>query len=165
MKFIRLSRYFYLKFIRLKGEPKALAMGTAIGVLIGLTPTIPFHTVLILGLTMVTRTSAIAGIIASWVVCNPLTYLPIYYLSMVAGNWITPYELNWRRIQHLLESLTSHEGLLHSLREVSGLGFETIVVMLLGGLVLALPFTILSYYFALHLFTQIRRRKRERRKQ
>lgn len=164
MKIIRLSKYFYLKFIRLKGEPKALAMGTAIGVLIGLTPTIPFHTVMILGLTMATRTSAIAGIIASWVVCNPLTYFPIYYLSMVAGNWITPYELNWRRIQHLLDSLTSHAGFIHSLLEITGLGFETIVVMLLGGFVLALPFAVLSYYFALHLFTQIRLKKSKRRK-
>ncbi len=134
-------------------------MGTAIGVFIGITPTIPFHTIIILGITMLTRTSAIAGIIASWVVCNPLTYLPIYYFSMVIGNMVTPFELSWQRIKFLLNSLTSHQGFLHSLREITGLGFETIVVMLVGGVVLAIPFTIASYYLSLYFFNQLRKKK------
>jgi uncharacterized protein len=159
MKITRLSRYFYLKFIRLKGEPHSLAMGTAIGVLVGLTPTMPFHTVIILGITMTTRSSAIAGIISSWIVCNPLTYLPIYYFSMVVGNFVTPYHLNWQRIQHSLNALTSHSSFLDSFHEIAGLGFETIVVMLIGGLVIALPFTIASYYLSLHLFHRIRQRR------
>jgi len=102
MKFERLTRYYYLRFTRLKGNPKSLAMGTAIGVFIGISPTIPLHTVLILGITIATRTSTIAGIISSWVVCNPLTYIPIYYFSMLLGNLVTPYELNWQRIKTLI---------------------------------------------------------------
>ncbi len=159
MKITRLSKYFYLKFIRLKGEPHSLALGTAIGVFVGLTPTMPLHTVIILGATMTTRSSAIAGIISSWIVCNPLTYFPIYYFSMIIGNFVTPYELNWQRIQHSMNALTSHQGFLESFHEIAGLGFETIVVMLIGGLVLALPFTIASYYSSLHLFRRIRERR------
>lgn len=162
MKITRLSKYFYLKFIRLKGEPHSLAMGTAIGVLIGLTPTIPLHTVLILGIAVAMRSSAIAGIISSWIVCNPLTYLPIYYFSMVLGNLLTPYELNWQRIRHSMNALISHQGFTDSFREVAGLGFETVAVMLIGGMVLALPFAVASYYFSLHLFQRIRARKRDR---
>jgi len=159
MKITRLSKYFYLRFIRLKGEPRALAMGTAIGVLVGITPTIPFHTVIILGITVSTRTSAIAGIIASWVVCNPLTYIPIYYFSMVIGNMVTPYELSWQRIKHLLDSITSHQNIFDSLRAITGLGLETIVVMLFGGVVLAIPFAIASYYLSLYFFNQLRKKK------
>lgn len=159
MKIARLSKYFYLRFIRLKGEPHSLATGTAIGVFVGITPTMPFHTIIILGITMSTRASAIAAIIASWVVCNPLTYLPIYYFSMVVGNKLTPYELNWQRIKNLLTSLTSHQSFFYSLRKITGLGFETIVVMLVGGVVLAIPFTIVSYYFSLCFFKQLRQKK------
>ncbi len=89
MKINRLSKFYYLKMLRLQGEPKALALGTAIGVFVGLTPTIPFHTVTIISIAMATRTSAIAGVISSWIVCNPLTYIPIYYFSMRVGNWLT----------------------------------------------------------------------------
>jgi uncharacterized protein len=162
MKISRLGKYYYLKFIRLKGEPHALALGTAIGVFIGLTPTMPLHTVLILGATMSTRSSAIAGIISSWIVCNPLTYFPIYYFSMVVGNFVTPYELSWQRLQHSLNALTSHQGFINSFHELAGLGFETIMVMVIGGIVFALPFTIASYYASLHLFQQIRERKLKR---
>ena len=40
--------HFYTQFISLKGEPKSLARGVAIGTFIGLTPSLPFRTVLIL---------------------------------------------------------------------------------------------------------------------
>jgi len=34
----RTARYYYLKFIRLKGDPAMLARGVAVGVFIGITP-------------------------------------------------------------------------------------------------------------------------------
>ena len=98
MKLGRLSKFYYLKFLRLKGDPKSLAAGTAIGVFIGLTPTMPLHTVAIIALTVVTRTSMIAAMTISWIVCNPLTYVPIYYFSLVIGNAVTPYNLSWEKI-------------------------------------------------------------------
>lgn len=135
-------------------------MGTAIGVLIGISPTIPLHTILIIGITLLTRTSTLAGIISSWVVCNPLTILPIYYLSMVLGNIFTPYELNWQRVKGLIDTLTSHQSFAHSLKEIVNLGFEAIIVMILGGVVLAIPFTIASYYSSLRLFMKIRKKRK-----
>lgn len=162
MKFARLSRFYYLKLTRLKGDPKSLAMGTAIGVFIGITPTMPLHTVLILAITMATGTSAIAAIISSWVVCNPLTYIPIYYFSMVLGNIVTPYELSWQRVKGLIETLTSHQSFSHSISEVACLGYEAIIVMVSGGIFLAIPFTLASYYFSLHLFQKIREKRKER---
>ncbi len=152
MKFFRICRYYYLKFKRLQGDPQSLAWGTAIGVFIGISPTIPLHTILILAITFITRTSAIAAIISSWLVCNPLTYIPLYYFSMVVGNMITPYELNWQKIKDLIETLMSDISLMDGLKEILSLGLEAIFVMIFGGLVLALPFTILSYYFSLHFF-------------
>jgi uncharacterized protein (DUF2062 family) len=81
---------------------------------------------------------------------------------MVVGNVVTPYHLDWQRIQHSLNTLTSHQGFMDSVHEIAGLGFETIVVMLIGGLVLALPFTVASYYISLHFFRRIRQRRMKR---
>ena len=81
---------------------------------------------------------------------------------MVIGNLVTPYELSWQRIRESMNALISHQGFVDSFREIAGLGFETIVVMLIGGLVLALPFAIASYYFSLHLFQRIRNRKQKK---
>ena len=107
MNFGRTRRYYYLRFIRLRGTPHSLALGSAIGVFIGITPTIPFHTIVIFFLSIVSRSSFIAGLISSWVVCNPLTYIPQYYLSLRIGNLVTPYELSWNQIQSVVEVVLS----------------------------------------------------------
>ncbi len=162
MKLTRLSKYYYLKFIRLKGDPKSLAAGAAIGVFIGLTPTIPLHTVAIIAVTIATRTSFVAAYTGSWLVCNPFTYVPIYYLSVVIGNAVTPYTLNWGKIRDVLNLLLSHPGLKPSLAALVNLGGEAMIVMIAGGVILAIPFSIASYYFSYSLFVKIRKKRQEK---
>lgn len=163
MKIWRFIKYYFIKFKRLQGSPHALAGGTAIGVFVGLTPTMPFHTLLIVFLSLSTRTSTIAGIIISWIVCNPLTYFPIYYLSAMVGNHITPYELNLKNIQSSLEQAMSGDGILNSLTSLAASGYESLVVMGVGGLCFALPFAIVSYYLALIFFIQIQKKRIKKR--
>lgn len=159
MKPDRLRKYYFIRFQRLKGDPRSLAGGFAIGVLIGLTPTMPFHTVIILLLAFATRTSAIAGILSSWLVCNPLTYIPIYYFSLVIGNAVTPYHLNWEKIKTVLDMLLSSESFSHSMETITGLGFEAGVVMVTGGFILAIPFTVASYYLSLKFFVAMKKKR------
>ncbi|MGW8158204.1 MAG: DUF2062 domain-containing protein [Desulfoprunum sp.] len=159
MKLDRIRKYYYLRFIRLKGDPRSLALGTAIGVFVGLTPTMPLHTIIILLLAFLTRTSAIAGILVSMIVCNPLTYIPIYYLSTIIGNTITPYELNWEKVQAVVDGLSSSQGFVHSFDLLAGLGQETVVVLLVGGVIFAFPFAVVSYYLALRIFVKIRAKR------
>lgn len=157
----RFIRYNLIRIKRLSGNPRALAGGIAIGVLIGLTPTIPLHTPLILTLALFTRTSVVAGIIVSWLVCNPLTFFPIYYISVVLGNHLTPYEINYQRIQLLLNHLTDGSGFQASLGVLSALGFESLIVLLVGGFVFSLPFSFLSYYLAVPFFTKRQEKKKK----
>jgi uncharacterized protein (DUF2062 family) len=159
MNLWRINKYYFAKFKRLRGSPRGLAGGTAIGVFIGLTPTIPLHTVLIVFLAFMTRTSVLAGIIVSWLVCNPLTYLPIYYFSALIGNHITPYEINLEKVQLLLNEILSGSSLQNALTIIVGLGYEAMVVLVVGGIFLALPFTIGSYYLALHFFLKLQKKK------
>ena len=44
MTYKRTLKYCWLKLRRLQGDPKKLAWGMALGVFIGVTPTLPFHT-------------------------------------------------------------------------------------------------------------------------
>jgi uncharacterized protein len=164
MKISRVSKYYYLRFLRLKGTPKELALGSAIGVLIGISPTMPFHTILILLTTLVTRSSFLAAMIASFAVCNPLTYIPIYYFSMVFGNIVTPYELNWEKIRYALDIILTSDDIKQSIGVLADLGFEAVVVMVIGGFVFALPFTIASYYLSFQFFIQLRKKRREKQK-
>jgi len=155
----RTFKYYWLKFIRLRGNPQSLAWGAAIGVFIGLSPTLPLHTIAILLSTFITRTSTIAAISASVLVCNPLTYVPIYYFSLVIGNAVTPYELSWQKIKSILDILLSGQSFSNSIEAITSIGYEAAIVMVVGGIILALPFTVASYFFSLKIFIKIREKR------
>ncbi|BHH83002.1 DUF2062 domain-containing protein [Desulforhopalus sp. 52FAK] len=148
----RIIRYNLIRIKRLSGDPRAIAGGIAIGVLIGLSPTMPLHTPLIIGLALLTRTSVLAGIAVSWLVCNPFTFFPIYYVSVLIGNYLTPYEINFQTIQLLLDQIMNGAGIEASIKMIMNLGQETIIVLLVGGFVFALPFSFLSYYLSVPFF-------------
>lgn len=155
----RIFRYYSLRFKRLGGDPKSLAMGTAVGIFIGLTPTVPLHTVAIVGVTLLMRVSTLAALISATVVSNPLTFALQYYLSWKIGNFIFPDRLTWDRLQEVLKVITN-ESFLTSLKTVSNLSFDAVLVMMVGGIILAIPATLISYYIALRFFMKIRDKRR-----
>lgn len=162
MNIDRIFRYYYRRFQRLRGNPYALAGGFAIGVFIGLTPTMPLHTLTIILVTLATRTSTLAAILSSVIACNPVTYFPIYYFSMVIGNAVTPYSLNWEKIKSALDTLLSSESFTASLHIIVDLGVEASIVLLVGGFILALPFALVSYYLSLYFFIMMKKKKIEK---
>lgn len=157
----RTVKYYGLKFKRLRGDPPSLALGTAIGVFIGVSPTVPLHTVAIIGVALLLRASTIAALISASVICNPLTMVPQYYLCWLVGDLILPGRLTWDRIQVVLEAL-KHSGFMDSLRSVSELGGDAILVLLTGGLVLGLPLAVASYFLSLRFFIAIREKRRRK---
>ncbi|MEJ2058677.1 MAG: DUF2062 domain-containing protein [Desulfofustis sp.] len=158
----RTSKYFFLKLLRLKGSPHSIALGAGIGVFIGLTPTIPLHTVIILFLTLLTRTSFFAGLITSILVSNPLTYVPHYYLALLIGNLVTPFHLNWDRVKQVLDLVLADASFEARLKPLLSIGYEAVVVMLTGGITLSLPAAVITYYLCRSLVTTYRRRRRQK---
>ena len=118
MKPNRAAKYYYLKFLRLQGDPHSLALGVAIGLFVGITPTIPLHTALIIILAWPLRGNFLAALIAATAISNPLTWLPQYYFSWRLGNWLLPGHLSWARIQELLGLLTSGPGFKQSIASI-----------------------------------------------
>ena len=159
----RFFRYYYLRFIRLQGDPKEIARGIALGIFIGITPTIPLHTILILVLALFCRASKLAGWLASCVVSNPFTFFPQYYLSWRLGTWLTPYELSWERIHEIMAVISGHSGFQQTMEELSSLGWHAIAVMVAGGSVLATPFAIAGYFLSLYFYRALRRKRQRQR--
>lgn len=158
----RAARYYYLKLLRLQGDPETLARGVAIGVFIGITPTLPLHTVLILLFAFLLGGNTIAALIASMAVSNPFTLLPQYYLCWQIGNWFLPGQLSWQRIQEVMAIVLADPGFSESLRALGALGYDAITVLLLGGLVMALPTALIAYPSSRRLFAAIRKKRRQK---
>ena len=157
----RTIRYYTLKFIRLRGKPKSLARGFAIGILIGISPTIPFHTVGIIAVTVLLRVSTVAAFISGTAICNPLTVVPQYYICWFAGNLIFPDRLTWERIKDVLHIITT-ESFKVSVHTLGSLSFDAILVMLTGGFVIGIPAAIAGYYSSLRFFISLREKRRQK---
>jgi uncharacterized protein len=142
----RKIRYCYLRFRRLKGNPQKIALGMALGVFIGITPTIPLHTVLALAFSYLFGISSVAAVMGVWI-SNPITIPPLYYGSFVIGKKILYPHLNLSLPQ------------LVDLRDLIRLGWEINLALQFGGLILAFPAAVLAYFFTLWALKRYRQQK------
>jgi uncharacterized protein (DUF2062 family) len=156
----RTIRYYYLRIIRLRGDPHVLARGVAIGIFVGITPTIPFHTILAIVLAFILRSSKIAALLFTVIVSNPITFFFQYYFSWRLGNWLTFKDLSWEKIQAILDLLSANTGFRETVIALSGLGQDTLIVLLVGGMTLALPFTLVGYLLAYLFFCRLQKNKK-----
>jgi uncharacterized protein len=157
----RTVRYQWLRLLRLRGDSFNLARGVAIGVFIGLTPTIPFHTVLIIFFCAVGRGNLVAGIIVSFLVSNPFTIPLQYYVSWKVGTILTGSSLSWEHVNYLM-SLARDKSIFEAVKLIYINSFRSMVSVLLGGIVFALPFAIISYFSAMYLYGRRQKRRMNR---
>ncbi|MBE9520826.1 MAG: DUF2062 domain-containing protein [Proteobacteria bacterium] len=164
MKFqpLRATKYYYLRFIRLRGKPSVLARGVAVGIFVGITPTIPFHTILALIFAYVLRGSKIAALLATVLVSNPLTFFLQYYLSFRIGNWLTPSNISWEKMTELMDALSNGANFSKSISALGHMGLEALSLLLIGGVILAIPFTVASYVLSFLFFTSMQQKRREK---
>lgn len=81
----RLGRYFFLRFIRLKGSAESVARGLAVGAFAGMFPFFGGQTVIGIILAVLVRGNKMAAVAATWI-SNPLTYIPLYALNYYIGR-------------------------------------------------------------------------------
>jgi len=160
----RVARYYYLRFIRLRGKPSELARGIAVGTFIGITPTIPFHTVLALICASLLRSSKIAAVLATFVVSNPLTFFLQYYFSWKIGTWFTSGEHSWSEVSGLIEAIVHGGNYGETMAAIAHIGISSIIILVGGGIILAIPFTLVFYFASYLLFNSIREKRLEKQK-
>ena len=123
-------------------------MGMAMGVFVGVTPTIPFHTALLVALGLVSRQNITSAYVGSWIISNPLT-IPVFY--------ITEYQIG----RDLLGLNGSPPVLTdYSMSGMLNFGWDITLPLLTGGIILAPLFAVPAYFITRRLFTLSHKRKR-----
>ncbi|MGE5855559.1 MAG: DUF2062 domain-containing protein [Syntrophaceae bacterium] len=137
---------FYNRFLSLSGRPEEIARAMALGVFIGVTPTIPFHTALVMVSCLIFRQNITAGMLGSTIVSNPLT-IPFFYLAeyelgiLVLGLDPNPFALTDYDVRAILE-----------------IGLHILYPLMVGGLILALLFIVPSYFISRYAVVNLRNR-------
>ena len=134
-------RWWWHEFLRqlreLRGKPHEIALGMAIGVFIGITPTIPLHTILAVTLALLVRGSKLAAALGVWV-SNPLSIPLFYYGSYRVGQLVLG-----------LPGISLPDD--RSLLVMARLGGQIVGAMMLGGVILGIIPAMLAYVLTLKL--------------
>jgi uncharacterized protein (DUF2062 family) len=140
---------FYVRLKKLHGDPHYIAMGMAIGVFISVTPTIPFHMLIAIGLAFIFKGSKPAAIIGSWF-ANPIT-IPFFYVgSFKVGTLILnkpiPFDVKFE-----------------SLSDLMTLGFDATFAMIVGSCVIGILPAIIAYFLTYRVVAAVREKARTRK--
>jgi uncharacterized protein (TIGR03546 family) len=140
---------FYNRFLSLSGQPEEIARAMSLGVFIGVTPTIPFHTALIMVICLSFRLNITAAILGATIISNPFT-IPFFYLAeyevgrFVLGMTDNPFVLDNYDIRSILEA-----------------GWHILSPLLAGGFLLAVLFAVPAYFITRHSVLKLRGRNAE----
>ena len=136
----RLCRYLYIRFLRMRGSPKAIARGVAAGVFAGSFPLLGFQTLVGVAIAALVRGNKLAAAASTWI-SNPLTYVPFFMLNFQIGRWLL------HRPKTAMELPTSP----NSLDAWMSLGASATAALLLGSFVVGLVLSTLAYSCALRI--------------
>jgi len=148
MKDNAVIKRFYRRFIRLKGNTEQVAIGLTIGVFVGLTPTIPFHTVLAFILALALKQNCTASVLGATAIGNPLT-LPFLY--------ITEYHLGKYLLGSNMQEVVFSD---YHMWDILHVGWSVACPLLVGGIALAFISTLPAYIIARKIVITLRRKKR-----
>ena len=127
----RATLFYFLKLIRVKDSKDKLAVGFACGSMVSFTPFIGFHFLLAIIFAYLFRGNIVASLIGTFV-GNPFTFPFIWIFIYKVGN------IFFKNDQKFSLELT-FESLFNQ-------GYDILVPMLIGSLIVSIPIWFISYY-------------------
>ncbi|MGD9384677.1 MAG: DUF2062 domain-containing protein [Desulfobacterales bacterium] len=128
----------YTRFIKIRGNPKEIALGFSLGIFIGLTPTMGIQLPIALFTASLIKWNKIAALTGVWIT-NPVSAPFIYGATYLVGSKIigvekaftVPGVLDFELLQRTLEKAP-----------------EILFCMTIGGIIIGLPLALFSYYLS-----------------
>ena len=140
----RASLFYFLKLIRVKDSKDKLAIGFACGSMVSFSPFIGFHFLLAIFFAYVLRGNIVASLIGTFV-GNPFTFPFIWIFIYKVGNIFFKNDQNFS-LELTFQSLFNQ-------------GYDILIPMMIGSLIVSIPIWFISYYTVKFLMTSFKRRK------
>jgi uncharacterized protein (DUF2062 family) len=143
----------YERFLKIRGQPREIALGFALGLLVAMTPFIGLHLVMAVPLAALFKWNKISAAVAVWFT-NAATAPFVYSLTYFVGARITGINnaFSWGNID-------SFAGVYQLVQKAP----ELIWAMVIGGAVLGLPLAIAGYYLTFFIVERYQEKIRIRR--
>lgn len=162
MAFRYLYRRFFQKILQINDTPESIALGTAIGVFIAMTPTVGVQMILVLIVNTMCRANRLAGV-AMVYISNPVTMIPIYWIDYVVGTRLIGMEaINRERFEEVFQQFVTdleHIDWWAALGDFAAVNAEVFLPMLVGGCLLGLLLALPAYPITLRVVRVHQRRR------
>jgi len=172
LRFRPVLRFVKFRILHIDDSPQRMARGIAAGFFVAYLPLLGLHMPLAFLLALFVRANKALAVIAVWI-CNPLTFVLIYYPCYRLGRFVLPFfhqkpKVELDQIQALLHQTFSLNYMLTKLFTVdywkqvgsvcTTIGLETLI----GGIILGAIVAKVSYWFAYYFIIGYRTRKQTR---
>lgn len=127
----------YDRLIKTRGTPKEIAFGFALGIFIGLTPTMGFQMAIAVFLASLLKCSKIAAAAGVWIT-NPVTAPIIYAITYLIGAKV----MGVRNRNIVTDDINTTA--FHKILEKTPDFFWSLTI---GGFIIGIPLAIIAYYF------------------
>lgn len=144
-------RRAYERFLKIRGRPREIALGFALGLFVGMTPFMGAHTLIAVPLAALFKWNKISAAVAVWVT-NAFTAPIIYGITYMLGA-----QLVGATRQFGFSEINSWDKLYHLVLNTP----EIFWAMSVGGIILGIPLAVMGYYFA---YTMVSRYQEKRKK-
>ena len=150
-RFTAILKKNYDRFVKIRGNPREIALGFALGLFIGMSPTMGIQMYVAVLFAAILKWSKIAAAAGVWI-SNPITAPFLYWFTYYTGAKVLSYKIN-----HPLPSELNLDAALLMLKQAP----EILWIMTVGGIILGIPIAVAGYYFALSAVMKYRERIRE----
>jgi uncharacterized protein (DUF2062 family) len=139
-------RKAYYRFLKIRGNPREIALGFALGLLVGMSPFMGLHMAIAVPLAALFKWNKFSAALSVWI-SNPLSAPVIYGITYYVGKKVLFIENGYQ-----LPTEFSLDALIYTLQKAPGI----IGILTVGGIVVGLPVAAVGYYFALKAITEYR---------
>ncbi len=125
----------YKRLLKIRGHPREIALGFALGIFVGMSPSIGFQMVIAVFFAALLKWNKVSAALGVWI-SNPLTAPVIYSVTYLVGAKL----IGISKIEELSDDPTAIGAMLSKTPEI-------LWAMIIGGIILGLPLSVGAYYF------------------
>ena len=173
LRFRPVLRFVKFRILHVDDSPQRMARGIAAGFFIAYTPVLGLHMLLALIFAQLIRANKALAVMAVWI-CNPLTFVLIYYPSYRLGNFLLPFfhdrpQVELDQIQAMIgQTFSVNYMLVHFFtadywKQVASVFTKIGLEMFIGGIVLGAIVAKIGYWIAYYFIIGYRTRKQARK--
>lgn len=142
----------YERFVKIRGRPREIALGFALGIFIGMTPTMGIQMLIAVFFASLLKWSKISAAFGVWIT-NPFSAPFVYGITYFVGAHLLglkttialPEELTWGIVREILKNAPVIFG-----------------ALTVGGILVGLPLAILGYYLSFAAVNKYQQRVKEK---